>query len=442
MAVTKEQIQGKVKSAGIVGAGGAGFPTYVKMGAQAEIYLVNGAECEPLLKVDQQLAHKYAKELVRGLELGMLATGAKEGVIALKAKYGPAIDALTPLLHKNMRIHILKDIYPAGDEVITIWMATGRRVPPGALPLNVGVVVNNVQTLINVARAVDEDKPVTLRTLTVTGAVKNPITVTVPIGTSMQEVVDMAGGLTIDQADYIDGGPMMGALITDLSAPVTKATGGIIALPPEHILIKRRKEPIEVVSRIARTNCEQCGLCTELCPRHMIGHELPPHLIVRAANYNNIGNPSMLLSALTCSECAMCEAWSCPVGISPMRLNRELKGKFRAEGLRYTGELREADPMAENRMVPVSRLISHLGIGQYYHAAPLNEKEYKPKSVTIKLSQHIGAPSKAVVKVGDKVKAGQLIADIPENALGACIHASINGTVFSVDDKAIVIHAK
>ena len=294
MAVTKEQIQGKVKAAGIVGAGGAGFPTYVKMGASAEIYLVNGAECEPLLKVDQQLAHKYAKELVRGLELGMLATGAKEGVIALKAKYGPAIEALTPLLLKNMRIHILKDIYPAGDEVITIWMATGRRVPPGALPLNVGVVVNNVQTLINVARAVDEDKPVTLRTLTVTGAVKTPITVTVPIGTSMQEVVDMAGGLTIDQADYIDGGPMMGALITDLSAPVTKATGGIIALPSDHILIQRRKAPMEVVSRIAKTNCEQCGLCTELCPRHMIGHELPPHLIVRAANYNNIGNPSML----------------------------------------------------------------------------------------------------------------------------------------------------
>ena len=442
MLASKEQIQGKVRSAGIVGAGGAGFPTYVKLGATAEIYLVNGAECEPLLKVDQQLAQKYAKELVRGLELGMLATGATEGVIALKAKYAPAIDALTPLLHKNMRIHILQDVYPAGDEVITVWMATGRRIPPAGLPLDVGVVVNNVQTLINVARAVDEDKPVTLRTLTITGAVKNPITVTVPVGTSMQEVVALAGGVTVDPVDYIDGGPMMGALITDLSAPVTKATGGIIALPSDHILIKRRKEPMQVTMRIARATCEQCGLCTELCPRHMIGHELPPHLIVRAANYNNIGNPSMLLAALTCSECAVCEAWSCPVDISPMKLNRALKAQFRAEGLRYTGPLRDADPMAEHRMVPVSRLISHLDIGEYNRKAPLDEKEYKPKSVTIKLGQHIGAPSKAVVKVGDKVKVGQLIAEIPEKALGACLHASINGTVSSIDDQAIVIRAK
>ena len=153
----KQQIQEKVRAAGIVGAGGAGFPTHVKMNAEAEIYLVNGAECEPLLMVDQQLADKYAKLMIRGLELSMMATGAKEGVIALKAKYTAAIDALTPLLQSNMRIHILKDVYPAGDEVITIWMATGRRVPPAALPLDVGVVVNNVQTLINVAKAVDYD---------------------------------------------------------------------------------------------------------------------------------------------------------------------------------------------------------------------------------------------------------------------------------------------
>ena len=114
-----QTIQTRVRAAGIVGAGGAGFPTHVKMAAQAEIYLVNGAECEPLLKVDQQLAQKYAALLVRGLELGMIATGATEGIIALKAKYAPAIEALTPLLQPNMRIHILKDVYPAGDEVIT-----------------------------------------------------------------------------------------------------------------------------------------------------------------------------------------------------------------------------------------------------------------------------------------------------------------------------------
>ncbi|WP_434778412.1 SLBB domain-containing protein [Neisseria sp. Ec49-e6-T10] len=437
-----QQIQEKVRAAGIVGAGGAGFPTHVKLAAKAEIYLVNGAECEPLLKVDQQLAEKYAKLLVRGLELGMKATGATEGIIALKAKYGPAIEALTPLLHKNMRIHILKDVYPAGDEVITIWMATGRRVPPAALPLEVGVVVNNVQTLINVALAVDEDKPVTLRTLTVTGAVKNPITVTVPLGITFKELIDLAGGTTISNAAYIDGGPMMGRLVGDLSETVTKATGGIIALPEDHILIKRRREPKQVSLRIARSTCEQCCLCTELCPRHMIGHELPPHLIVRSVNYNDIGHPSVLLSALTCSECAICEAWSCPVDISPMKLNQMLKAKFRPEGARYTGALRDADPMAEHRMVPVSRLIQRLNIKEYNRKAPLDETAYHPEGVSLKLRQHIGAPAVPVVKVGDKVTVGQLVADIPEGALGARIHASIAGVVEAIDNDAVYLRAK
>lgn len=432
-----QTIQDKVRAAGIVGAGGAGFPTHVKLGAKAEIFLVNGAECEPLLKVDQQLAEKYADLLIRGLELGMQTTGATEGIIALKAKYGPAIAALTPRLHSNMRIHILQDVYPAGDEVITIWMATGRRVPPAALPLDVGVVVNNVQTLINVARAVDEDQPVTLRTLTVTGAVANPITVTVPVGTSFQELIDLAGGTTISDAAYIDGGPMMGKLIEDLSEPITKATGGIIALPQSHILIRRRTQPLQVQLRIARTTCEQCCLCTELCPRHLIGHELPPHLIVRSVNYNNVGQPSVLLSALTCSECAVCEAWACPVDISPMRLNQALKAEFRPQGARYTGPLREADPMAANRLVPISRLIARLNIGDYNRKAPLDESEYRPERVVLKLRQHIGAPAIPVVQVGDLIESGQLVADIPEGALGARVHASINGKVELIDENAI-----
>lgn len=435
-------IQSRVRAAGIVGAGGAGFPTHVKMAAQAEIYLVNGAECEPLLKVDQQLAEKYAEQLVRGLELGMIATGASEGIIALKAKYGAAIERLTALLKPNMRIHILKDVYPAGDEVITIWMATGRRVPPAALPLSVGVVVSNVQTLINVARAVDEERPVTLRTVTVTGAVQHPITVTVPIGVSIRELIDRAGGTTVANAEFINGGPMMGKLIETLDEPVTKTTGGIIALPSDHILIKRHKEPKQVSLRIAKTTCEQCCLCTELCPRHIIGHELPPHLIVRAVNYSDVAKPSVLLSALTCSECAICEAWSCPVDISPMKLNQMLKKQFREEGgAKYVGELRDADPMAEHRLVPISRLIQRLNIQQYNVKAPLDETPYQPSVVRLSLRQHIGQPATSRVSVGERVQLGQCVADVGEGQLGAPIHASIDGVVSQVNDAVIEIRA-
>ena len=434
-------ISDKARAAGLVGSGGAGFPTHVKLAGQAEIYIVNGAECEPLLKVDQQLARKYAAQLVRGLELAMQAVGAREGIIALKAKYGEAIAEITPLLKPGMRIHILKDVYPAGDEVITIWMATGRRVPPAGLPRDVGVAVNNVLTLINLARAVDDGLPVTTRTLTVTGAVAKPITVTVPIGVALREVLAMAGGVNVADAAYIDGGPMMGKLVTSLDAPVTKTTGGLIALPADHILIRRRRQSERTIMEMARTTCEQCLLCTELCPRHIIGHELPPHLIVRSVNYHHFGQPSTLLSALTCSECAICEAWACPVDISPMRLNQMLKVQLRKENARYTGPLHPADPMAEHRLVPVSRLIAKLAIGEYNRKAPLDETPYQPARVVLPLRQHAGAPAIPCVREGDTVRAGQVLAEIAPDALGARIHASISGRVESTSEYAITLAA-
>ncbi len=434
-------ISEKARAAGLVGAGGAGFPTHVKLDGQAEIYIVNGAECEPLLKVDQQLAKKYARELVRGLELAMQSVGAREGIIAMKAKYGEAIENVTQFLKPNMRVHILKDVYPAGDEVITIWMATGRRVPPAGLPKDVGVAVNNVLTLINLARAVDDGTPVTTRTLTVTGAVAHPVTVTVPIGVALREVLALAGGATVDAAAYINGGPMMGKLVASLDDPVTKTTGGLLVLPAEHILIRRRTDSERAILEKARTTCEQCLLCTELCPRHIIGHELPPHLIVRSVNYHHFGAPSTLLSALTCSECAVCEAWSCPVDISPMRLNQMLKVQLRRENARYSGPLHPADPMAEHRLVPVSRLITKLSIGEYNRKAPLDETPYPATRVVLPLRQHVGAPSVPCVAAGETVSAGQMIAEIAPNALGARVHASISGRVESVSAHAITLVA-
>jgi len=433
------EISTKVKEAGVVGAGGAGFPTHVKLAAQAEIVIVNAAECEPLLKTDQQLAASHPELLIRGLTLAMEATGAQKGIIALKAKYKDAIAALEPYISNtnNIEIAIMPDIYPAGDEVITIWLTTGRRVPPGGIPLNIGVVVNNVQTLINVARAVD-GTPVTTRTLTVTGAVKKPITVTVPIGMSIRDVLELAGGGSEDLA-YINGGPMMGTLITDLSAPVTKTTGGLIALPNDHMLIQRKRKTVESILRIAKTVCEQCSFCTELCPRHIIGHELSPHRLIRAVIYKNVGDPLLVTSALTCSECGVCEAYACPVGISPLRVNIALKTELRAKGIKYQGELGNVDPMAKHRLIPSSRLMDRLRLRPWYKEAPLSLEAYEPDEVMLKLQQHIGAPAVSVVKVGDIVRVGQLVGEIPEGALGAKVHASIEGTVIQMTLQTITI---
>lgn len=439
-----DTIRQRVEAAGVVGAGGAGFPTHVKLNAKAEIYLVNGAECEPLLAVDQQLAVIQAELLVKGLMYGMVATGAQEGIIALKAKYQAAIDQIQPLLPDNIRIYILPDVYPAGDEVITIWLATGRRVPPAAIPISIGVVVSNVQSLINVARAVEQESPVTERTLTINGAVKNPITVTLPIGTSLQEALALAGGATVDNPGYINGGPMMGQLIEDINSPITKTTGGLLVFPEDHILIKRRRRSDKDILNMARTVCEQCCLCTELCPRHIIGHELSPHLLVRAVNYQHVAQPSILLSALTCSECSVCESYACPVGISPMRVNKQLKVQLRAQNARYEGPLYDQDPMAEYRLVPTQRLISRLEIMDYYRRSksPMTEISWQPERVRIALRQHIGAPTTPLVKVGDSVEYGQCIADINrvEKQLGAPVHASISGKIEAIDDRYITIY--
>ncbi|QYG84184.1 4Fe-4S dicluster domain-containing protein [Citrobacter koseri] len=434
-----QTIRDRVRAAGVVGAGGAGFPAHVKLQAQIEIFLVNAAECEPMLKVDQQLMAQQPARLIRGVQYAMKATGAREGIIALKEKYRDAIEALTPLLPSSIRLHILPDVYPAGDEVLTIWMATGRRVPPAALPVSVGVVVNNVQTVLNIARAVEQQYPVTRRTLTVNGAVARPLTVTVPVGMSLRDVLALAGGATVDDPGLINGGPMMGSLVTSLDSPVTKTTGGLLVLPKTHPLIQRRMQDERTVLSVAKTVCEQCRLCTDLCPRHLIGHELSPHLLVRAVNYQQAATPQLLLSALTCSECNVCESVACPVGISPMRINRMLKHELRAQNLRYEGPLNPADEMAKYRLVPVKRLITKLGLSDWYHDAPLTDVAPSTDKTTLLLRQHIGASAVPCVQKGERVVRGQCVADMPSGALGAPVHASIDGIVSDITEHAITV---
>lgn len=434
-----QTIRERVRAAGVVGAGGAGFPAHVKLQAQVDTFLVNAAECEPMLKVDQQLMAVQAERLIRGVQYAMTATGARAGIIALKEKYQKAINALTPLLPAGIRLHILPDVYPAGDEVLTIWMATGRRVPPAALPVSVGVVVNNVQTVLNIAKAVEQQYPVTRRTLTVNGAVARPITLTVPIGMSLREVLALAGGVTVDDPGFINGGPMMGGLITSLDTPVSKTTGGLLVLPKSHALIQRRMQDEHTVLSVAKTVCEQCRLCTDLCPRHLIGHELSPHLLVRAVNYQQAATPQLLLTALTCSECNVCESVACPVGISPMRINRMLKRELRALNHRYEGPLNPEDEMAKYRLIPVKRLITKLGLSDWYHDAPLTETDYPTDKTTLLLRQHIGASAIPCVQQGEHVVRGQCVADVPSGALGAPVHASIDGIVSEITEQSITV---
>jgi Na+-translocating ferredoxin:NAD+ oxidoreductase RnfC subunit len=482
-----EQIVQKTKDAGVVGAGGAGFPTHVKIAAQVDTVIANGAECDPLLRCDQQLMAARAAEVVEGLRLVMQASGAERGVIALKREYTSAVAALqsslqSPTLRaepqgeasnlqpptsnlqaENISLHLLESHYPAGDEFVLVYEVTGRLVPETGLPLHVGCIVQNVGTLFNVARA-QQGIPVTHRLLTVTGAVNEPKTLNLPIGTPISEALAWAGGIKIPrwtartEEDYavVVGGPMMGKLAQDLSEPVTKTTTGLIVLPRNNVVVCYLGRPLGSWVKRGRSTCDQCRDCTDLCPRYLLGHNLEPHKVMRSINYGLTEPTAIVTAAVLCCECRLCEAYACPLELSPLAYYREIKRQLAAppsspptlggkEGERWENVVHKRSdltphPIREYRRVPMERLVAKLGLSEYQECTcPLDEREYQPRRVTIPLKQHTGAPSQPVVKIGDGVECGDLIARIPEGKLGANVHASISGRVEALTGEYIVI---
>lgn len=435
----EEKIAQLIKAAGVVGAGGAGFPTHVKVNANADHVIVNGAECEPLLRVDQQLMSQKTDLVVKGLEAVMEATGASRGTIALKGKYEDAIENLNKAVAgKPIDLFILGDFYPAGDEHVTVHEVTGKIIPEGEIPLKVGCVVSNVETLLNVAYAL-EGQPVTDTYLTVTGEVPKPMTFKVPVGTRMREVISLAGLDNLDDMAVVEGGPMMGNVVDDLEQPVTKTTKALIVLPKDHPMIIKRNMSLELILKRAKVACIQCVRCTDKCPRHMLGHRLKPHKVMRGIKYLQ-ADGDVLKMALSCTECGACE-YACDVmGLSPRRVNAMLKQELGKKGIRLTpsagGEA--VTPGREFMKIPSQRLINRLGLASYNVAAPLAEVDYRPGKVTIPLKQHIGAPAQPVVAAGQKVERGQVIGEIPEGALGAVVHASISGVVREVSHNIVI----
>lgn len=431
-----------VKAAGIIGAGGAGFPTHVKLNAKAEIVIVNGAECEPLLRVDQQLMAKRSNELLEAVRLIMEYVGASRGIIALKSKYHDAVESLRERLEnfENISLCEMNNFYPAGDEQVTVYEATGRIVPEGGIPLHVGCIVVNVETALNIYAAYYKDEPVTDTYITVTGAVRNPVTVKVPVGITVREALDLAGGAEPEEFCVIGGGPMMGKLVRDLDSPVVKSSKGFIVLPKNHSLIHTLDKDLETMLREAKTCCMHCNLCSEVCPRNLIGHNMHPSKLIRLASYNSAcEKEGFATTAYLCCECRLCE-YACVMDLQPWKLHVALKKRLGVLGIKNNNFAapERANPFREYRRYPIPKLLAKLDLGRYDVAAPMTESKSFER-VFVKLQQHIGAPSVPVVQVGDTVVKGQLVAQIKENALGSNIHASIDGTITDITENHIVI---
>ncbi len=430
----------QVRRGGVVGAGGGGFPTHVKLASTADTVIANGAECEPLLHKDAAVMEHQAAEMVLGLQLAMDAVKAKAGIVGIKAKNHHAVETVRAACAGTaVRVHLLGDYYPAGDEYDLVYETTGRLIPPGGIPLNVGAVVCNVETFVNIAGAA-RGEAVIRKTLTIAGAVAAPVTLTVPLGTSLRACIAAAGGATVPDPVLCIGGMMMGETTANLDLPVTKTTGGVIVLPRDHHVVERKLKPAPVQNAIGKSACDQCRYCTEFCPRFLLGYAVEPHQVMRSLAFTATGAEHWNQWATMCCACGLCTLFACPEELYPKEACDQSKVQMRQAKVKWEGPMTvKPHPMRDGRRVPIASLMQRLAISDYAHPAPWEARTLAPEKLVLPLRQSAGSGGKPVVAAGDKVQVGQPLTDLPEATLGAFIHAPAAGTVASVNEREIVL---
>ena len=432
----------QTRRAGVVGAGGGGFPAHVKFAAKADIVIGNGAECEPLLHKDAAVIEHRARDVVRGMELVMDQVGAREGVLGIKEKKKAVVAAAQAACEgSRVRVHLLGDYYPAGDEYDLVFAVTGRLIPPQGLPLQVGAVVSNVETLVQVAAAA-EGRPVTQKVVTIAGAVADPSTFEVPLGTSYRDLIAAAGGATCADPVLQIGGMMMGRTSESLDVPITKTDAGAIVLPREHKAIDRKLRPKEAQARIGRSACDQCRYCTEFCPRFLLGYAVEPHQVMRGLGFTSAGSSQWNPWASLCCACGLCTLYACPEDLYPKEACDDAKIELRSTGFKWTGPAPEKPhPFHDGRRVPIERLISKLGIGAWDKPAPMRPLPQEPSRLVLPLKQSAGSPVVPSVRGGETVSRGDVLGEPPSGALGAPLHAPMNAVVESVAETIVLVKA-
>ena len=434
---------------GVVGAGGAGFPTYVKAQSRVEYMIANGAECEPLIHKDAELMKHFPREILAGMISMMDATGAASGKFGIKTKNAESLEALKRHVPRTrggeddnrIEFVMLGDFYPSGDEYELVYTATGRLIPPAGIPLQVGCVVNNVETLYNVHKA-EQGTPVTEKFLSVCGAVHEPKSFWVPVGTPFRDLLALAGGATCADFGIFISGLMMGTLTFDLDDVVTKTTGGLIVLPRDHYLLTRKTRSIGEMHHIGKSACDQCSYCTEFCPRYLLGYEVQPHKVMRSLGFTTTGSDIWNQWAELCCACGLCTLYACPEDLYPKEACDQGKHDRRAAGLKFVQQRPvEVHPMKEYRRVPLTQLRRRLQVEEYEKETPFADVKYQPAAVRIKLRQHAGQAAVPAVREGKRVKKGEVVGRVEESKLGANVHSSIDGKVRSVSADSVEIVA-
>jgi Na+-translocating ferredoxin:NAD+ oxidoreductase RnfC subunit len=420
---------------GIVGAGGAGFPTHVKLDSNPDVLIMNAAECEPLLHKDMEILRSFSDEVLDGFKVAMKITGASQGIIGIKKKQQDVINLLSSKISGNIEIKKVNDIYPAGDEITLIYLTTKRIVQPGNLPISEGCVVQNVETLYNIGI----QKPVIDKFISIAGAVQNSSTIRVPIGISYEDILKK---FKITTRNFVirSGGLMMGEIEKDHSQVVTKRTGALIVLPSDHYCVTMydRFATDHNIDRIAKAACDQCTFCTDLCPRYLLGHPVRPETAMRNRMFTREEDNYYSLGNSFCCECNLCTMYSCPESLDPKGATVIEKRFLYKNDLNWEGLPVKPHPFVEFRQVPTKKLMQRLDVLKFKDEGPLTDVDFNPAKVRIPLGQHIGTPAKAIVEKGDAVQKYDQIGRAQGN-ISTNVHASIDGRVTKVNEREIVI---
>ncbi|MBQ8300657.1 MAG: 4Fe-4S dicluster domain-containing protein, partial [Clostridia bacterium] len=429
---------------GIVGAGGAGFPTHKKFSDKVKQIIVNAAECEPLMMVDHHILEHHLQALVDTLNILIDKMGADEAIIGIKGKNMHLLDSkiVASLDGTKVKIKEIPDIYPAGDEVVLTYETTGKIIPEGAIPVMVGVMVINVETMYNIHCAITKGEKVVEKYITIGGDTKEDITVKAPVGMKIKDLLSACGYDNLDGKEVINGGPMMGKLVDLETDVVTKTTKGLLIFPVTHSIIQRKKMPISMTLKRASAACCNCTMCSDMCPRNLLGYNINVHKTVRAASHSEVNDAENFLQAALCCGCGVCTVIGCQQMLDPQKISMEVKGSLAKNGLRRQNNIAPEKVREEraSRLVSSSVLIDKLGIRKYVKSHVERKYiEFNPSEVYIELKQHVGKPATATVKVGDAVKKGDVVAKTAYEDLGTTMHASIDGTVKAVTDRFVII---
>jgi len=438
------KLQEIIYNAGIVGAGGAGFPTHKKLSKDVEQIVVNAAECEPLMMADHHILAFHFKAIVETLFVLKDVLGAREVLIGIKKKNIKLLDkdVLNKIEGTPIKIAEIPDVYPAGDEVVLVYETTGKIVPEGAIPLAVGVMVLNAETVYNIHNKLVRDENVTQKYVLVGGDISEDIVVKAPIGMRVCDFLAECGYKNLDDKAVIDGGPMMGRLIEPQTDVIKKTTKGILVFPKTHSVIQRRLASNSITLKRASAACCGCHMCTDMCPRYLMGYSIHVDKTLRASSHQEVTNANAFTETALCCGCGVCTVIACQQMLDPQKISMSVKAELAKQGFKRTNNVapKEVRKEREGRLVPSEVLIDRLGIRRFVkEKVERKDVTFNPKKVYIPFSQHVGKPASPTVSVGDKVKIGDVIAKTELTALGTTIHASINGKVAEITDKYVVI---